>query len=96
MALLVVDLVGVTAVDDRFGHAAGDELLVAVADRLRRNDLLARLGGDEFLVALTGLPQASAALEARRIADEPAAGVARPVALDDREVVVRARFGVSA
>ncbi len=99
VALLVVDLVGVTAVDDRFGHAAGDELLVAVAERLRgrlrRNDLLARLGGDEFLVALTGLPQASAALEARRIADELAAGVARPAALGDREVVVRASVGVS-
>jgi diguanylate cyclase (GGDEF)-like protein/PAS domain S-box-containing protein len=99
VALLFVDLVGFTAVNDRFGHAAGDELLVAVADRLRgrlrRNDLLARLGGDEFLVALTGLPQATAGAEARRVADELAAGVARPVALGEREVVVRASVGVS-
>jgi diguanylate cyclase (GGDEF)-like protein/PAS domain S-box-containing protein len=98
VALLFVDLVGFKAVNDRFGHAAGDELLVAVADRLRgrlrRNDLLARLGGDEFLVALTGLPQATAGAEARRIADELAAGVARPMALGDREVVVRASVGV--
>jgi diguanylate cyclase (GGDEF)-like protein/PAS domain S-box-containing protein len=99
VALLFVDLVGFKAVNDRFGHAAGDELLGAVADRLRsrlrRSDLLARLGGDEFLVALTGLPQATAAAEARHIADELAAGVARPVALGDREVVVRASVGVS-
>ena len=99
VALLFVDLVGFKAVNDRFGHAAGDELLVAVAERLRgrlrRNDLLARLGGDEFLVALTGLPEASAAAEARRIADELAAVVASPVPLQGREVGVRASIGVS-
>ncbi|MGY1762842.1 diguanylate cyclase domain-containing protein [Geodermatophilus sp. SYSU D00779] len=99
VALLFVDLAGFKGVNDRFGHAAGDELLVAVADRLRgrlrRHDLLARLGGDEFLVALTGLPQATAATEARCVADELAAGVARPVALGDQEVVVRASVGVS-
>ncbi len=99
MALLFVDLAGFKGVNDRFGHAAGDELLVAVADRLRgrlrRHDLLARLGGDEFLVALTGLPQATAATEARRIAGELAAAVARPVALGDQQVIVRASVGVS-
>ena len=99
VALLFVDLVGFKAVNDRFGHAAGDELLVAVAERLRgrlrRNDLLARLGGDEFLVALTGLPEATAAAEAGRIADELAAVVASPVPLQDREVGVRASIGVS-
>ncbi|SHN84383.1 PAS domain S-box-containing protein/diguanylate cyclase (GGDEF) domain-containing protein [Geodermatophilus obscurus] len=99
VALLFVDLVGFKGVNDRFGHAVGDELLVAVAERLRgrlrRNDLLARLGGDEFLVALTGLPEATAGAEAGRIADELAAVVARPVTLRDQEVVVRASTGVS-
>ncbi|WP_255363668.1 diguanylate cyclase domain-containing protein [Geodermatophilus sp. DSM 45219] len=99
VAVLFVDLVGFKCVNDRFGHAVGDELLVAVADRLRgrlrRNDLLARLGGDEFLVALTGLPEATAAAEARRIAGELAEVVARPVSLREQEVTVRASIGVS-
>ena len=99
IALLFVDLVGFKRVNDRFGHAVGDELLVAVAERLRgrlrRNDLLARLGGDEFLVALTGLPEATAGVEARRIADELAAVVASPVSLREQECTVRASIGVS-
>jgi diguanylate cyclase (GGDEF)-like protein len=99
VALLFVDLVGCKGVNDRFGHAVGDELLVAVAERLRgrlrRNDLLARLGGDEFLVALTGLPEATAGAEAHRIAGELATVVAWPVALCEREVGVRASIGVS-
>jgi diguanylate cyclase (GGDEF)-like protein len=99
VALLFVDLDGFKAVNDRLGHAAGDELLQLVArtlrGRLRRADLLARLGGDEFLVALTGLAPESAAAEARRVADELAAAVGAPVDLGDREVAVGASVGVS-
>jgi diguanylate cyclase (GGDEF)-like protein len=55
-SVLYCDLDGFKAVNDRFGHDTGDELLVAVADRLRQSlrsrDLLARLGGDEFAVVV--------------------------------------------
>ncbi len=56
-SVLYCDLDGFKAVNDRFGHDVGDELLVAVADRLRQSlrarDLLARLGGDEFAVVVS-------------------------------------------
>jgi diguanylate cyclase (GGDEF)-like protein len=61
LALLYFDLDGFKAVNDRFGHEAGDRVLQAVASRLRRlirtSDFVARLGGDEFVAAL---PDASA------------------------------------
>ena len=63
-AVMVVDLDRFKSVNDRWGHAAGDTVLVEVAERLglslRSGDLLARIGGEEFLAALpaTGLSEA--------------------------------------
>ncbi|MDT8854094.1 diguanylate cyclase [Paracoccaceae bacterium Fryx2] len=68
-AVMVIDLDRFKSVNDRFGHAAGDTVLVEVARRLSENlragDLLARIGGEEFLVALprTGLADASTTAE---------------------------------
>lgn len=64
-AVMVIDLDDFTAVNDTFGHAGGDELLVLVADRLRglvrADDLLARLSGDEFAVVIDHEPRTLAA-----------------------------------
>ena len=68
-ALLVADLDHFKQVNDRYGHGAGDTVLVALSERLRDNlraaDLISRWGGEEFLVAMpdTDLPAARATAE---------------------------------
>jgi diguanylate cyclase (GGDEF)-like protein/PAS domain S-box-containing protein len=61
LAVVYLDLDGFKAVNDRYGHASGDELLVALAQRmklaLREGDTLARIGGDEFIALLIDLEQ---------------------------------------
>jgi diguanylate cyclase (GGDEF)-like protein len=68
LAMLVIDLDKFKDVNDTLGHAAGDQLLAAVADRLatamRPQDLVARLGGDEFAVLIRDLPDGESARQA--------------------------------
>ena len=66
--VVYVDLDRFKPVNDRMGHAAGDELLVLVAERLRHasrdSDVAGRLGGDEFLIVLREIPGADMAMRA--------------------------------
>jgi len=63
LAVLLIDLDGFKAVNDSYGHVAGDNLLVAVGARLREavrdTDMVARLGGDEFVISLPPAPTRS-------------------------------------
>jgi diguanylate cyclase (GGDEF)-like protein len=72
-ALLVIDLDGFKAINDTYGHAAGDACLVhftlMTQTRLRPGDMLARTGGDEFCVVLPASTLREGAMIARRILD---------------------------
>ncbi|MEY4753686.1 MAG: hypothetical protein RJA44_1361, partial [Pseudomonadota bacterium] len=96
IALVYVDLDGFKAVNDRHGHAVGDELLMAVAQRfkevLREGDTLARLGGDEFVIVLIDLLRPD---DCRPILDRLLQVAAAPVELQDLTVQVSASLGVT-
>ena len=95
VTVLFLDLDGFKGVNDTHGHAAGDTLLVAVADRLRHavraDDTAARLGGDEFVVLLhtRALPTVLS------IVDRIQRAIAHPVALPGGAVTVTATVGVA-
>ena len=96
LAVLFVDLDRFKAINDRFGHAAGDEMLMAVGARLREvlrpDDTVARLGGDEFVVLCEDLDDDRAAV---RVAERVLAALDRPVVCADQAVVTSASIGIS-
>lgn len=95
-ALLFLDLDGFKAVNDRYGHAAGDAVLQACAERvrecLRPEDTAARLGGDEFAVVLQGTDVHGA----RRVAERLLARLQLPVEHEGRSLQVGCSIGVAA
>lgn len=97
LGVLFIDLDGFKAVNDAFGHDAGDRLLQVIGERLsagvRVTDSVIRPAGDEFIVVLEGLNHGSE--EARTIAEKLLAAIRLPVLLDDRSAQVGASIGVS-
>jgi diguanylate cyclase (GGDEF)-like protein/PAS domain S-box-containing protein len=96
-ALMFLDLDRFKVLNDGFGHAAGDALLKAVAERLARavrdGDTVARQYGDEFLVLLPDLHQP---VDAHLVAQKLLDALAQPIRLDEgREAHVAASIGVS-
>jgi diguanylate cyclase len=96
LALLFIDLDDFKTVNDQLGHAAGDDLLVAVAGRLktcvRGEDTVARLGGDEFAVLLEQAPSHEVAV---RVAGRILEALRLPFTLGERQVQVGASVGVT-
>jgi diguanylate cyclase (GGDEF)-like protein/PAS domain S-box-containing protein len=94
LAVLFCDLDGFKSINDRFGHNAGDAVLIEVARRLSRGvrdgDTVARLGGDEFVVLADGLGKADAQDLAVRLRNE----IIQPVRVDGRAMRVGASFGI--
>ncbi|MFI0818888.1 diguanylate cyclase CdgB [Streptomyces sp. NPDC021098] len=94
LAVLFCDLDGFKSINDRFGHHAGDAVLIEVARRLtsgvRDGDTVARLGGDEFVVLADGLGRADAKDLAVRLRN----AILPPIRVDGRAVRVGASFGI--
>jgi diguanylate cyclase (GGDEF)-like protein len=96
LAVLFVDLDGFKDINDSLGHAAGDQLLVDVAERLRASlrpgDTPARLGGDEFAVLVEDISRAE---EATGVAERLLAALAVPFVVRGKEITVGASIGVA-
>ena len=94
-AVLYLDLDGFKQVNDTLGHATGDALLFAVAQRIRNcvreGDVAARLGGDEFAILMQGASEQAASLLAQRVLE----GVSHPVFLEGHKVEVRVSIGIA-
>jgi diguanylate cyclase (GGDEF)-like protein/PAS domain S-box-containing protein len=95
IAVLFCDLDGFKSINDRFGHNAGDAVLIEVARRLtaivRDGDTVARLGGDEFVVLADGLGREDAEDLAVRLRN----AISPPICVDGNAVQVGASFGIS-
>jgi diguanylate cyclase (GGDEF)-like protein len=95
VAVLYLDLDGFKPINDTYGHAAGDEVLIATARRLeqciRPGDTLARLGGDEFAILI---PRLESSDDANHVADRIALTLAEPVEIERGAVVATASVGL--
>ena len=96
MAVVVLDVDDFKRVNDSLGHAAGDELLRAVASRLleaaRHSDTVARLGGDEFALLLEGIAHDD---DVGAVLERVTMALQLPVTVGSREVAVSASLGVA-
>ena len=94
LAVLFCDLDGFKSINDRFGHNAGDAVLVEVARRLqqvvREGDTVARLGGDEFVVLADGIGRE----EAKDLSNRLRTAIIPPMRIDNRAMRVGVSLGI--
>jgi len=96
IAVLFLDLDGFKAINDRHGHHAGDELLIAVSNQLsvslRDGDTLSRIGGDEFVVVLSDIEKIQ---DCEPILERLLQAASSPFTVNNTELKVSASIGVT-
>lgn len=96
VGVLFIDLDGLKPINDTYGHAVGDTVIVTVADRIRSRvrsaDVLARFGGDEFVLVL---PAIHTVANAERIAASLHEVVAAPMQIEGHSIVMTLSIGVA-
>lgn len=96
VSVVMCDLDHFKAINDRYGHLAGDEVLrtfaVAMMEHSRGSDIACRYGGEEFVLVMPGMPEAEACERAEQLR---AAIEAAPVNHGDTSIAVTASFGVA-
>ncbi|WP_296098213.1 diguanylate cyclase [uncultured Agrobacterium sp.] len=95
LTIVCIDLDGFKAINDRFGHADGDDVLKQVAERLRagcgKDDICFRLGGDEFAVMMPRVVEEQAEIRCKQIA----ALISKPYEVHGTIMTVGASYGIS-
>jgi len=96
LALLYIDLNGFKAINDTLGHAMGDQLLRAAAQRLkhaiRKDDIICRLGGDEFGCLLVGIEDRRQIV---RVATKAVRALGAPLRLGKLQCPISASIGIA-
>ncbi|MDQ6971323.1 MAG: GGDEF domain-containing protein, partial [Mariprofundaceae bacterium] len=96
MAIIFIDLDRFKYINDHYGHAAGDELLISVAGRisssLRKTDTVIRISGDEFIVLM---PQIQHPADAGLVAEKMVATVSQPYLIAENKIYISASAGIA-
>nr|WP_246315366.1 bifunctional diguanylate cyclase/phosphodiesterase [Kineococcus aurantiacus] len=99
VTLMLIDLDGFKEVNDRFGHAVGDELLRRAGALLERTSppgaVCARLGGDEFAIVVPATPTQTSHQAARELFTTLAEATSAPVIVEGRRLLARASVGIA-
>jgi len=99
-AALLLDLDGFKEINDEYGHAAGDEVLIVVAERLRSrvrvDEIVGRLGGDEFILLINNLDsqEQMARDKVMNIAEQLGSLISMPVAYRDLQLKIGVSIGI--
>ncbi len=96
LAVLFLDLDGFKEINDNYGHKAGDDLLIATADKLRYvlrgSDVIGRLGGDEFIILMTAH---NGEFNPQEVAEKIDIHIDQPVIIDDVSMQVGVSIGIA-